>query len=456
MILSNKEIKNISKKHGVITLWFNDQFTKIINDIINKDESLADAIGIYTTNEKKETYVYLYNTYDNHHLGYLNSTPIKLNQLLKLKNIIKVIFYPIIKKNNTIIDVESLTNNNSDNRIYKIEKIINKHVDKNNKSLDDKYNIYYNYICKLNNLSYNYKFINGFDIINNILSDLMCKNKIYKESKNIIYFPYLDSPHTIVSENIDMMTIFKNDYVKAQLNIIHSVYADLLTSNDDFIYKYFSKKSNRELTNNNYMNYEYELIDYLIKGFNNGKLYLVDMNNYLSKLNKLRLENGEPILPLALNPPKNVYIMNNFTPKTYDNEIDIGADNDIKNLGCYLQHLVDNYYDNEVLIVNLSKIIRFYNNSIKNTKHIPVIIPSTDITSKIGAFVLSNNDVIMVPKLTNNMVTMYNNNLSLFTNEQLIHILIYIDSLRNKDGLTNNKFNNLKNEIIQEINTRDK
>ena len=57
-----------------------------------------------------------------------------------------------------------------------------------------------------------------------------------------------------------------------------------------------------------------------------------------------------------------------------------------------------------------------------------------------------NNKILMIP--------MINANLKLLSEEQLMDILIYLDSLRTSDGTGDTRFSHLQNEITYELSKR--
>jgi hypothetical protein len=138
-----------------------------------------------------------------------------------------------------------------------------------------------------------------------------------------------------------------------------------------------------------------------------------------------------------------------------DNEIIIKKI-DMKNLGYWLNQITcsnnkleQNYY--------LKNVITIYNNIIHN-----INIDKIDVNKNID--LILNPDLIsdrssseeIISIIQSNINTQNKTDLSVLSYNQLFDILIYIDSLRDSSGITDNRFSGVQNLITKELSYRTK
>jgi hypothetical protein len=103
----------------------------------------------------------------------------------------------------------------------------------------------------------------------------------------------------------------------------------------------------------------------------------------------------------------------------------------------------------------LQNIITIYNTMIKGTDLMVIKIPE-QIRNLLQPETI--NILNSTPEIINTIICNFHNlhktDLTLLSKTQLSDILIYIDSLRNSDGMTDTKFIGLQNEITHELSTR--
>ena len=75
-------------------------------------------------------------------------------------------------------------------------------------------------------------------------------------------------------------------------------------------------------------------------------------------------------------------------------------------------------------------------------------------TSSHNVTMISSSHTLINQNITH--IQMHGSDFSLLSEDELVNILIYIDSLRTSDGTGDNKYSNLQNEIICELSSRNK
>lgn len=129
---------------------------------------------------------------------------------------------------------------------------------------------------------------------------------------------------------------------------------------------------------------------------------------------------------------------------------------DLKNLGYWLNEIINsnNKIEQNLAVRNM---ITIYNNLIIDTninkidinKDINIILNPDLINDK-----FSSNEIASV--IRSNINTQNKTDLSILSNAQLFDVLIYIDSLRDSYGFSDNRFSCVQNLIAKELNNRTK
>ena len=127
---------------------------------------------------------------------------------------------------------------------------------------------------------------------------------------------------------------------------------------------------------------------------------------------------------------------------------------DIKNLGYWLNQIISSNSKKEQILA-LRNMITIYNNLIinLNIKYIDInkdvnIILNPDLIHHTS----SSDEIISIIK--SNINTQNKTDLSILSQIQLFDILIYIDSLRDSSGFSDNRFSGIQNIITKELNDR--
>lgn len=135
-----------------------------------------------------------------------------------------------------------------------------------------------------------------------------------------------------------------------------------------------------------------------------------------------------------------------------DNKINIANNNNNDNiiiLGKCLADVIncDNKVDQTLHFKNM---IIMYNNIVKNY-NIPLIENKINILLYPEIILPQSSTTEIITIISSNIKSKNNTNLNILSNNQLFDILIYIDSLRDSLGSTDNKFSGIKNIITKEL-----
>lgn len=121
-------------------------------------------------------------------------------------------------------------------------------------------------------------------------------------------------------------------------------------------------------------------------------------------------------------------------------------------LGSYINELTNSLNNNSDTLFNINELISLFNDLCKNSN---INIPVDDkISSGQITFVSSGN----FDNNTDNskIISIYNGNIKHFSDDILLDILLYIDSLRDSNGESNNKYSYIQNKIVIELSERKK
>jgi hypothetical protein len=486
--------ENIHGKCGIINVCLNDPLSELINKIRGLDDDEYNSVGFYyeegipsIIDGNGNNKIFLFNTYDNDLIPWIRFG-CSMDFLLSSPFVKKIRFYPInydknIDSKSLLASKEIISNiNNRENKNIKMEDLFRMLVVEtigNNYDIANNKNMSYTSLFfKIAGIDYNYeRNITGYSLVNKILLKMMGIKSIdmTKISKKIIPCALLKKPSSLIfkKERVDEIDI-KNviEGCRDEIAKMAAIFIDLFTADKKFREKFLEKISNRSDPTYNKLDnlflIEKELVSHVINGLKNGFLsnfvlneIIIDLNNErYDIMNKIIGNKIEDItnLPLSFNPKKNIEIIQesmSFTFQDSSNQNIIKKSETIRKLGVYINDIIK--FPSENMVIDMGIIIDIYNEIIKDTD-IPKISVSEENT-------ISKNVTIVIPgeysdsslKMSNDIsISMYNSDLSRVSESQLLDILIYIDSLCDTDGISDNRFSNLQNRITRELGLRQK
>lgn len=333
--------------------------------------------------------------------------------------------------------------------------------------------------------------ITGYSLVNKVLLTLMGikRTDFAKISSSIIPCPLLKNPVSIVSprENANESDVkYIIEESRREITKLMAIFVDLFTTHDLFRNNILSIRSNNKMSSSTNSNreqldglfmHENELISHIVGGFQNGIISNGALNDIIKDLNNERFLLGNyQTLPVSLSPNKNVEIVNDTIMCTFQQSQTQTNIDPLRDLGVYINHIAESFDNPEVLIVNLGGMIASYNNAIKGINLPKISIPVINKVSNTNG-TLSRQVIITIPSnsetegilyvpingsriasdaphgVDKNLlpIPMYNANFTSLSEPQLLDILVYIDSLRDSDGISDTRFANLQNEITHEI-----
>lgn len=357
---NNSYSQDIIKYHGkcgIITARLVDPLSQLINKICGIPDDDINCVGFYYHNISNFT-VLLFNIYDNDSVPWLR-LGYTIESLLSSPFVSKIIFYPLIKGKNKLVDL--------------FKTITSKIVLDNSKKIYDKDISYTHMLLKLFNLHNSEDIsLTGYTLVNKVLLKIMNIEKIdyNKISTNIISCPLLESPVSIVApielhSDKDIRYIVEES--RREITKLIAVFIDLFTTHEKFrtsfikYSTYKSSKIDRILDLNN------ELINHISHGIENGILSNYKINEIIINLNKETSQN----LPIISNCPTNIEIKNTDMLCTFSDSICDNIDN-LKNLGNFIIKILETIDKQELITIDLNNLINIYNKLIKE-KNLPVI-----------------------------------------------------------------------------------
>lgn len=296
-------------------------------------------------------------------------------------------------------------------------------------------------------------FLAGYKAINIPCEDV--------EPCNLLKDPItFNNPRTEITD-LDIKNLLPD--IRKDLLMLVSVFLDLYTSNSKFrdivlhieVYDIL-----RTVNVRNLFLKENELLSHIIGGIQGGSISNNNLNELITEVESQRWKLGNfDTLPRSHNPATNVNIITaDVTSVQFLSHINTNVDA-IRQLGTYINVLIDIYQRNEPMIIHLGGLVSLYNDILKDSDVFPkIIIPDYDLPTTISR----TATVTMPGKNDNNQlqidhhgsfiaVPIYNSDLTNLTEGQLIDVLIYIDSLRDFNGNSDKRFANINNDIIREL-----
>lgn len=519
--LSINIMNNITyERCGIITACLTDPLSQFINKITGLKDSDHNSVGFYYHGELhgiNRCTVILFNIYDNDPVPWLR-LGYTMDLLLASPFVTKITFYPIVTNQHGSLLSRATLSTVKHSREPKLEDmfraVVIETINSNASAIHEKNVSYTALLLKIFGVTGGEAdrlmdgLITGYTLVNKVLLTLMGikQSDLNKIGSSIVPCPLLMKPVTIsapretVSDN-DIKYIVEES--RREITKLVAVFVDLYTTHEIFRNNVLATRTSSSYSD--YVNLtslfskETELITHVVSGIRNGIISNSTLNDIIYDLSNERFNLVNKIpghihqsLPMSTNPNKTVQIIMETPMCTFqDQSLNYNHHNDyniesLRDLGIYLEHIIESFDNPEPLTINLGALIAAYNNAIRgipslDSSTINILgnleYPSRDSSnlstqshSRNTGFssTLSRHAVITMPnptplssntqKINNQQTTisvpMYSGNLSVLTDQQLIDILVYIDSLRDSDGSGDTRFANLQNEITHELSRR--
>lgn len=410
-------------RYGIITAHLTDPLSLLIDKIINSNA--PNSIGFYYK-ENEKYYITLFNTYDNNYPIWVDPN-YSLDLLSSSSFVDKITLYPIIDemafqtsfvpfyKNNNPFRSNSII---SGPKLRFIQKIISSNI-----NIDRK--ITYNSLFLKKSIT------TGYDLINDFIEG---KGNI---SPNMISSSLLRDPIVVHLTDSDQDNEVIIEKCKSEITKLVEVFIDLYLSNKEFQNNILS--NHYPIPLNDLFSVESDLVSHIVGGLKNGFISNGTLNYIIENLNVERKNlSGNP-LPLSITPNKNIKIITEVIACTFG-ETYCQNFNYLQDLGCQLNNLVNS----KDLVINVGDIIATYNNISENK----ITVNNEKTISKEVTLVVPCEENININK---DEISVHSENLNSIRNDQLIDILIYIDSLRDGNGINDIRFVDLENKIVREL-----
>lgn len=463
---------NLHERCGIITASLCDPLSLLINKIMGLKEDDPNAVGFYyeaSIHGVNKYTVTLFNIYDNDPIPWLR-LGYTMDLLLASPFVTRLTFYPLLtnrsENEGPLLSRATMSYNKRNNRLEEMFRVIVIETISNNAtSIHDKHISYTSLLLKLAGIAneetdtLTSKLITGYSLINRVLLSLMKIRELdlTKISSSIIPCPLLRKPVSICAprENANEGEIrFVIEESRREITKLVAIFVDLYTSHELFRNNILSLRTSGRLPTNfdGLMSRETELVSHIVGGLQSGILSNGTLNDIIRDLGNERINLGvnQP-LPLSIKPNKKVQITDDSISCTFQQVTQPVNTNPLRDLGIYLEHIVDSFHTSDNLTINLHQMITAYNNAINGTDIPKISLPQTGaVTSRSGAVILPDyedlyNDSQMI------VIPMCNGNLTSLSDTQLTDLLVYIDSLRDSDGGTSIRFANLQNDITHEL-----
>ena len=505
MFTNESSISRIYERCGIMTACLTDPLSQLINKITGSRDDDPNSVGFYYEAELhgvNKCTVILFNIYDNDAVPWLR-LGYTMDLLLASPFVNKITYYPLAK---TSASPDS-TNHRVNKRLEDMFRaVVVETIGANAAAIHDKnisYTILLLKIIGIEDSRLTSNLITGYSLVNRVLLTLMGikQSDLTKISSSIIPCPLLEKPISVVSrrENINEIDIkYIVEESRREITKLVAIFVDLFTTHETFRTNILSLRSGNNISKTSSVNLdglfskENELVSHIVGGIQNGIISNGTLNEIISDLDHERFvlveqvptgifsENHQP-LPLSTSPAKNIHISDNNIPCTFKCENTRPASfkniDSLRDLGTYINHVAtsltgsdsfdkstrdrsigynegisDNY---DSVTINLGGMVAAYNESIQGTNLPAIIIPNMchpgTISRQAIITIPGNSDVFVPPNPQIISIPMYNGNLSRLSKDQLLDILVYIDSLRDNVGTVNTRFSNLQNEITHEL-----
>lgn len=493
----------IYEKCGIIAACLTDPLSQFINKITGLKDDEHNCVGFYYEAELhgvNRCTVILFNIYDNDPVPWLR-LGYTMDLLLASPFVTKITFYPIVTNQPGSLLSRATLSSAKQIRETKLEDmfrtVVIEIINSNASAIHDKNISYTALLLKIAGVTggeadrLTNGLITGYTLVNKVLLTLMGvkQSDLNKIGSSIVPCPLLKKPITIsaprehVAEN-DIKYIVEES--RREITKLLAVFVDLYTTHDVFRSDILATRINGmgsgQVDLTNLFEIENDLVSHIVSGIQNGVISNGTLNDIIYNLTHERFiltGQNHQSLPMSDNPNKTVQIMMDTPMCTFQEQSlsnnrhsDFNIES-LKDLGIYLEHIVDSFDNPDPLTINLGGIIAAYNSAIRgiaslesSTINIPDHLehsPGNNSSARLQAsHTLSRQAIATMPGRSSNeflrkdskhiiSVPMYSGNLLGLTDQQLIDILVYIDSLRDSDGSGDTRFANLQNEITHEL-----
>ena len=462
---TDSDVAQLHDSCGVVAACLIDPLSLLLNKLLGIKDDEANSIGFYYETDiqgVRTTNVLLFNIYDNHPVPWLK-LGCTMNKLISSSFVHKITFHPLSNSNTPV--TASLLSRLTLGRMGqvspakfndKFRTLIIETISNNARALHDKSRVYTLLFQRAVGITDNESLITGYNLVNRVLAILSGHKP--QEGTGLISYSILKKSISIVSNTALRVA---DDHVlretRQELTILMAVFIDLLTSSVSFC-QGVRNKDIRSVNIDLYdlLRCEEQLVTGIVSSVQAGLLSNVTLNDYIKQLVKQRmlLGNYEP-LTMSIRPAATVQISHQEVMCSFQ-QPPLNNVNSLRDLGAYLSHLVQTFNCTDTMTVNLGGIVSAYNLAVENTTLPAVILPTNG-----AKHTLSRNAIITIPGdptvstivIPNHdiVIPIYDANLTILTESQLIAALVYIDSLRAPDGSSDTRFSQIQNEIVQEL-----
>lgn len=460
----DSDIQQLHDSCGIITAWLTDPLSLLLNKILALNDDNPNAVGFYYESDIQgvhATNVLLFNVYDNHVVPWLK-LGCTMSKLLTSAYVRRITYYPLARvtatTSSSLLSRMTLGHLGAIKILDKFKLLVIEFMSNNARMLHDKSQVYTLLLQRAVGLS-KQQLTTGYNLVNSVLAmltgdkaqcaDALIPCTLLKKSISIV-------SNTILSQ-VDEHTVQETRH---ELTMLLAIFLDLLTTSIPF-----SRAIHEKVVDNNtidlslldsLMNCEEQLATLIVSSVQAGLLSNATLNNHIKELVKQRiiLGNYRP-LTMSIHPALAVEITQQEVMCSFQ-QPPLNNVNSLRDLGAYLDHLVVAFNSSQPLIINLGGIISAYNLTVQNTTLPGVILPvSTNkhTLSRTATVTIPGDPTVAQLTIANHdiVIPIYDANLTILTESQLIAILVYIDSLRAPDGYSDTRFAQLQNEVVQEL-----
>jgi len=442
------DITSIHGRCGILVVRMSDPFSQILDIITDLN---FHAVGFYYEDVNKHN-VILFNTFDNRSVVWLKMG-CSMYRLCRCSHVQSINFYPL--------------------RTYelKFRQIIVDTINANAKSIPDPSIIYTSLLYKIMGLEHDHTIITGYTIVNRVISLLSEIESLGDSSSQIIPNPFLSDVRTVniapIWSDMDAARVIEES--KGELLRFSDIFVRTIVSDKTFR-DLFTQKYKHNINLKHLFRIEETLIHTLTTGINRGELNINLINHGINDLSNIRLQlDSSRILPKIDTKFEHIHIDTTSYPsliKPYDYISDMNALEDLK-------RQIELWITSPTPIINLDTIIMIYNRIIRETKIKPLDLPSRDMNSSSRDLDVVNESgqattkqaIIVLPgdsyihyknEYEDIIIPTHGANLSNMRKKHLMDVLIYVESLRNADGMSDSRYASIQNAITYELAQRNR
>jgi hypothetical protein len=405
------------KKFGIVRVLLTDLITLTTDYLLGNFDKKYNSVGIYINTEHMKKF-FLFNIYDESKISWVENLDFK--KLFHSNLVKKISFTPIHIKNEKKL-LEQIEILNQIKTCYDYKKNIFE------KLLKSKF--------------LNQPFIvekSGYTQVNTFLKKIT-KNKIITiHNDKLSNFISMENSFTMKFESFfsKILNIFKDEETYTIYKNLIETFFKLSVTNTIFGFSII-----KELTNQNQLN-KNKILKNLIDSINSESIDSDFINNSIKYYNDKNLNQIDLI---NIN-NKKINIKSEIERKNKKDKF-----SELKN---FILDLERNYHKNESQIINIINLVEIYN-SISEDK---IKLENEEKTDFLSCYLTKQKLLkISISEDENIKILLFENrDFSKFTKEELINILINIDSLRSSNGENNFIFNKLQKNIIHELSDREK